>query len=252
MHPSTSPPPPCLHGGAPRPDRVRAGGPRAPVTWVPRGMPRPPPSGQGPGRSGPSSLSVPARHDEAGLRGRVRACACPRAVPPDSPPAPTARCMNASGEPVHPGGRGRRRRALRSATPWTRPAAPAAPCTCCTSSSPAASASATGTGERILRAAAAPRRGPRRRADPGRAPSWPTPAPSPTSSSSARAWARQVVLQRRSGPGHGITEGSTCAEVARRAGCPVVLVPDTHRGEAPLPEALAGLEVSPAAPGVLP
>jgi nucleotide-binding universal stress UspA family protein len=65
--------------------------------------------------------------------------------------------------------------------------------------------------------------------------------------------ARQVVLQRRDGPGHGITERSTCAEVARRASCPVVLVPghrhEEHEGTS---AALAGLEVTPALPGVLP
>src|SRR6476659_3351749 len=45
--------------------------------------------------------------------------------------------------------------------------------------------------------------------------------------------ARQVVLQRRSGPGHELTEGSTCAEVARRASCPVVLVPDPRQYTGP-------------------
>jgi len=68
--------------------------------------------------------------------------------------------------------------------------------------------------------------------------------------------ARQVVLQRRSGPGHELTEGSTCAEVARRASCPVVLVPDPRQDTGPATdtafEDLAGLEVTPVGPGVLP
>lgn len=65
--------------------------------------------------------------------------------------------------------------------------------------------------------------------------------------------ARQVVLQRRDGPGHGITERSTCAEVARRAACPVVLVPGPRREEhEQVDAALAGLDVTPALPGVLP
>lgn len=65
--------------------------------------------------------------------------------------------------------------------------------------------------------------------------------------------ARQVVLQRRDGPGHGITETSTCAQVARRAVCPVVLVPGPRRHEdVEVDEALAGLEITPALPGALP
>jgi len=68
--------------------------------------------------------------------------------------------------------------------------------------------------------------------------------------------ARQVVLQRRSGPGHELTEGSTCAEVARRASCPVVLVPDPRQDTGPVTDPalgdLAGLEVTPVGPGVLP
>ena len=68
--------------------------------------------------------------------------------------------------------------------------------------------------------------------------------------------ARQVVLQRRSGPGHELTEGSTCAEVARRASCPVVLVPDPRPDTGPVADSaledLAGLEVIPVGPGVLP
>ena len=64
---------------------------------------------------------------------------------------------------------------------------------------------------------------------------------------------RQVVLQRRGGPGHGITERSTCAEVARHAACPVVLVPSPPDDEHPgTREALMGLEVTPALPGALP
>lgn len=65
--------------------------------------------------------------------------------------------------------------------------------------------------------------------------------------------ARQVVLQRRDGPGHGIDEGSVTATVARRARCPVVLVPGASREEARRRrEELADLEVTPALPGVLP
>ncbi len=65
--------------------------------------------------------------------------------------------------------------------------------------------------------------------------------------------ARQVVLQRRGATGEGITGASTCAEVARRATCPVVLVPGSRRGEPEEPgPAVSGIDVTPALPGALP
>jgi len=120
---------------------------------------------------------------------------------------------------------------------------------------PGSVASAAGAGERLLHAAAEHAEG----LAAGLAPvstelAHAGPVPDVIVQRATRA--RQVVLQRRSGPGHELTEGSTCAEVARRASCPVVLVPD------PRPESrsflgstledLAGLEVTPVGPGVLP
>lgn len=120
---------------------------------------------------------------------------------------------------------------------------------------PGSVASATGTGEQLLHAAA-------EHAEDlaaGLAPvstelAHAGPVPDVIVQRATRA--RQVVLQRRSGPGHELTESSTCAEVARRARCPVVLVPDPRPDTGPVTDAaledLAGLEVTPVGPGVLP